>query len=105
MNICKRLWSKSISGRSSQKLLDNDRQSATHAMHLKLLQKRVIQKTAESTGDLIDNKIANRIAKVWRSSPQNNSQPITNEHDKEIPKEWYISPVVKQRIFDDLRLV
>ena len=55
-------------------------------MHL-----RVIQKTAEATSDLTPNKIANKITKVSRSSPQNNSETITNEHDKEIPKERYIS--------------
>ena len=44
------------------------------------------QKTAEATGDLMGNKIANKITKVSRSSPQNNSETITNEHDNEIPK-------------------
>ena len=34
-----------------------------------------------------NNKIANRITKVSRSSPQNNSKTIMNEHDKEISKE------------------
>ena len=32
-------------------------------MHLKLLQKRVIKKTAESTDHLIANKIANKTTK------------------------------------------
>ena len=41
---------------------------------------------------MIDNKIADKISKVWRSLPQNNSETVTNEHDKEIPKEKYISP-------------
>ena len=36
------------------------------------------QKTAEATGDLIGNKIANKITKVSRSSPQNNSERIKN---------------------------
>ena len=51
-------------------------------MHLKLLQKKVIQKTAEATGDLIGNKIANIITKFSGSSPKNNSETITDEHDK-----------------------
>ena len=59
-------------------------------MHLKLLQKGVIQKTP-ATGDLIGNKIADRITKVSKSSQQNHSETVTNEHDKEIPKERYIS--------------
>ena len=40
---------------------------------------------------MIGNKIANRVTKV-SSSPQNNSETITNEHDKETPKERYITP-------------
>ena len=52
---------------------------------------------------MISNKIANRITKVSRVLPQNNSEKVTNEHDKEIPKERYISPEEKQEIIDDLR--
>ena len=40
---------------------------------------------------MIGNKIANRITKVSKNSQQNNSKTVTNEHDKEIPKERYIS--------------
>ena len=36
---------------------------------------------------------------------QNNSQTITNEHDKEIPKERYISQEEIQKIIDDLALI
>ena len=46
------------------------------------------QKTAETASDLIDNKIM----EVSQNSQQNNSETVTNEHDKEIPKERYISP-------------
>ena len=63
------------------------------------------QKTAEETGDLIGNKTAQKIRKVSRSSPQNNPDTITNEHDKEIPKKGYISPEEIQKIIDDLTLV
>ena len=75
----------------------------THA--LKTISRRVIQKTAETTGDLIRNKIANKITEVSRNSQQNNSETITNENDKEIPKERYISPEKSQAIIDDLRLI
>ena len=54
---------------------------------------------------MISNKIANGIAKVSKNLPQNNSKAVTNEHDKEIPKERYISPEVRQKIIDDLRLI
>ena len=43
--------------------------------------------------------------KVSRSSPKSNWETITNEHDKEIPKERYMSPEEKQIIIDDLRLI
>ena len=38
-------------------------------------------------------------------SPQNNSKTVSNEHDKEIPKERYISPEERQNMIDDLRLI
>ena len=53
---------------------------------------------------MIVNKIANRIANVSRSSPQNNSETITNKHNKEIPKEIYASPEERQKIIDNQRL-
>ena len=53
--------------------------------HFKTSLKRVIQKTEEATGDLVGNKIAYKIAGVLE-----NSEKVTNEHNKEIPKERYI---------------
>ena len=44
--------------------------------------KRAIQKTAEATDDLIDNKITNKIIKVSKNSQQNNSETATNDYDK-----------------------
>ena len=35
---------------------------------------------------------------------QNNPQAVTNEHDKEIPKERHVSPRETQEIIDELRL-
>ena len=54
---------------------------------------------------MIRKKIANRVTNVSRRSLQNNSETITNEHDKEIPKERYISPEERHKIIDDLRLI
>ena len=53
-------------------------------MRLKPLQKEQLKK-AEATSNLISNKIADKITKVSKISPQNNSETITNEHDKEVP--------------------
>ena len=77
-------------------------------MHLKLLQKkkRKIQKTVEATDDLNSNETANRITKVSRSSTQNNLEKLAaDKHDKEIPKERYISPEERLKILNDLRLL
>ena len=94
--------SKTLGGKCSQNL-DHTKKSATDA--LKTSSIGVIQKTVEVTGDLIGNKIADRTTKVSRSSRQNNSEIITNEHDKEIPNGRYISPEERQKIIDDLRFI
>ena len=62
-------------------------------------------KSSEATGYLIGNKIADKITRVSKTSPQNNSETGTNECDKEIPKERYKSPEQRQKIIDDLRLI
>ena len=49
--------SKTLSGKYRQKLLDHTKESATDA--LKTTSKKVIQKIAKATGELIGNKIAN----------------------------------------------
>ena len=95
--------SRNLNEKYSQKLLDLLKQYATDALETTSV--KVIQKTAEASGDLTDNKIVNRIKKVSRSSLQNNLETITNEHAKEIPKERHISPEKRQNIIDDLRLI
>ena len=46
-----------------------------------------------------------KITKVSKNSQQNNSETVTNENDKEIPKERYISPEERQKIIDNLRSI
>ena len=58
--------------------------------------KRVVQKTAEATGDLIVNKIADKITSIGKSK----EKPKT----KEKPEEIYIPPEKRQQFIDDLRL-
>ena len=70
-------------------------------MHLKLLQEERFKKTAEVTGGLTGNQIADKITKVWKTSPQNNSE-INGE---EVHRERYISPKERQKIIYDLRLI
>ena len=78
-NIGKNISAKQI-GKYSQKPLGHTKQSAIDA--LKTLSNRVTQKPAEATGDLIGNKIANRITKVSKHSPQNNSKKVGNEPEE-----------------------
>ena len=59
--------------------------------NLQQMRLKLLQRTAEATGDLIGNKVADRITKVSKNSQQNNLEAVTNDHDKEIPKERYIS--------------
>ena len=90
--------SKNLIGKFSQKHLNHAKQSATDA--LKTDSKRVIQKTAEATGDFIGNKVAGRMTKVSTTLPKNN--PKTNE--EEIFRETFIPSQLRHEIIDDLRL-
>ena len=57
--------------------------------------KRVVQKTAEATVDLIGNKIADKITSLHK----------TKSKEKEDERqEIYIPPEKRQQIIDDLRL-
>ena len=42
---------------------------------------------------------------VQRISPKNSSEMITNEDNKEMPKERYISSEERQKSVDDVRLI
>ena len=88
-NICKNIR-KNLHGKYRHKLLDHAKQSAADA--LKTTSKKIIQKSAEATGDLVGNKINNIITKASRSSPQNKSETIANEHTwwKNTEKTLYI---------------
>ena len=57
---------KMLSNKYSQKLLESAKKSATDAV--KIVSKRAIQKLAAATGDLIDNKIADKITKASQKS-------------------------------------
>ena len=74
-------------------------------MALKLLQKRAIEKTAETTSNLIGNIIADKTMKVSKNAQQSNLEAVANDHDKEIPKERYTFPEERQKIIYDLRLI
>ena len=60
--------------------------------------KRVVQRTAEDTGDLIGNKIADTITSIGKPKEKEKTKET-----KEI-EEIYIPPEKIQQIIDDLRL-
>ena len=70
---------------------------------IKTASKGAIQKTAEATGDLIGNKIADKITSVWKMSSEKQNDDSSNEI--EVPKRRYISPEERQQIIDEWRLV
>ena len=61
----------------------------------KTASKRVVLKSAEASGDLIGNKIADKITSIGKLKEK--------EKTKEI-EEIYIPPEKRQQIIDDLRL-
>ena len=94
-----------LSSKYSPKILDHAKQSVIDSLNTAL--KRVIQKRAEATDDLIGNKIASWIVKVSEKSRQKNSETVRNENDKELLKERYIYIYweERQKIINDLRLI
>ena len=54
--------------------------------------------------NIIENLIAQYSQKLLDHAEQS-AKTVTNEYDKEIPKERYISPEERQKIVDDLRLI
>ena len=74
---------KNLSNKYGQKLLDSAKKSTPDA--IKTTSKRAIQKTAEAAGDLIGNKIADKITSVSKKPAKglhNNNE--TKEEDAEI---------------------
>ena len=45
-----------------------------------------------------------KLQKLKKKPQQNISETVTNEHDKEIPEERYVSPEERQKNIDELRL-
>ena len=66
---------------------------------MEIASKKVIQKATEATGDLIGNKIADKITSISK-------KPVKDE-DVEIAahKKRYILPEERQQIINELRLV
>ena len=79
---------KDLSNKYGQKRLDSAKKSTTDA--IKTASKRAIQKTAEASGDLISNKIADKITSVSNKSSNNNN----NDVELTTHRKRYISPLL-----------
>ena len=108
-NICKRIWifvfCKNLSNKYSQKRLNSTKKLDT----IKTASKKAIQKTAHATGDLIANKITDKITSVSAELPskkkKNTTENNNTNNETEVPRERYISSEKRQQIIDELKLV
>ena len=86
---------KILSNKYGQEHLDSAKKSTTDA--IKTASKRAIQKNAEATGDLISNKIADKITSVRKPNNNSNNNNNNNEDvESTTHKKRYISPVERQ---------
>ena len=83
-------FARNFNDKYSKSLMDTSKTFA------KTAGKKILKEKAKATGDLIGNKIADKIT----AKPHNKDEVING-----IPKERYISPKERQKIIDELRLV
>ena len=100
MHFC--LLLKTLSNKYGQKHLDSAKKSKTNA--IQTASKSAIQRTAEATGDLIGNKIADKITSFYKKSPKEfHSKELQND-EIEVPERRHIPLEERQQIIDELRL-
>ena len=80
-----------------KKILDNSLSAGKD--FAKIAGKKVLTKSAEATGDMIGNKIADRITKSTRNKAQKEDDRIMEE-----TREILIPPEKRQQIIKDLKL-
>ena len=92
---CKKLMdtaTKVGTSKYGQKIIDTTKKQGSR--FAKTAGKRIIQKSAEATGDLIGNKIADKITSLGKSKNKETSEE----------EEIIIPPEKRQQIINDLRL-
>ena len=95
---------KNLSNKYCQKVLDSAKKSTTDP--IKIASKRAIRKIAEAAGDLIGNKIADKITIASEES----TKELPNDEaevdvERATPKKRYKSLEERQKIIEELRLV
>ena len=97
MHFC--LLLKTLSNKYGQKHLDSAKKSKTNA--IQTASKSAIQRTAEATGDLIGNKIADKITSFYKKPPTElHSKELQNDKI-EVPKRRHIPLEERQLIIDE----
>ena len=92
-----KIFGKSMKKKYGKKILDNSISAGKD--FAKLAGKKVLTKSAEATGDLIGNKIADRITKSTRNKAQKEDDRIMEE-----TQELIIPPEKREQIIKDLKL-
>ena len=88
--------SKSLKKRYGKKILDDSLSAGKD--FTKIAGKKVLTKSAEATGDLIGNKIADRITKSTRNKAKKEDDRIMEE-----TQEIIIPPEKREQIINDLK--
>ena len=89
--------SKSMNNKYGKNILDNSLSAGKD--FAKIAGKKVLTKSAEATGDLISNKITDRITKSARNKEQKEDDRIMEE-----TQEIIIQPEKREQIIRDLKL-
>ena len=90
-------FARNIGNKYGKKILDNSFSAGKD--FAKIAGKKVLNKSAEATGDLIGNKIADRITKSVRNKEQKEDDRIMEE-----TQEIIIPPEKREQIIKDLKL-
>ena len=96
-------FARSMSNKCRKKLVDTAKKSTTDA--IKTTSKRIIQKTAEATVDLVGNKTADKITSVSKKKSTKKLPTIYKDAELSTHKKRYIPPEERQQLIDELRLV
>ena len=88
---------KKMSNKYGRKILDKSMDAGKD--FAKIAGKKVLTKSAEATGDLIGNKIADKITRSSRNKPQKEDDRIM-----EATQELIIPPEKREQIIRDLKL-
>ena len=87
-------FARNFSGKYSKSLMDKGIDVSKKIA--KAAGKKILKETAKATGDLISNKVADKITSASKKSH--------DEVNNEIPKERCIYPKERQKIIDELKL-